>query len=606
VQSAASVQAAEPEKLPARKDVHVTREQAIIELQQQAEMARASGNGAEAMHLYDRLLAIDPANVRAQTGKTLLERERRHDESVADARKLLAASKLDAASALVRKVLIEDPRHAAALALQQELQAARLSARDEVPRLKPPVDKPVTLELRDANIRMVFEALSRATGINFILDKDIKPDTKATVFVKKARVEDAIEMVLATNGLQKKILSETNALVYPNIPAKLKDYEDLVIRSFYLTNAKAKDVGTLLKTVLKTKDIYIDDRLNMLVLRDTPQVVRIADKLIASNDLPDPEVMLDIEVLEVSRNRLQALGIQYPNQLAVIGTNGATTLEALHNVTAANVSVSPLPALNFRKEGGDTNLLANPRIRVRNNEKAKVQVGDRVPIVTTTQTANGGSSESVAYVDVGLKLEVEPRVALDDHVNIKVGLEVSSLGTKTQTKSGSVVYQIGTRNAATVLRLKDGETQVLAGLINDAERKSGSRLPGIGDIPILGRLFSTQTDQRDKTEIVLAITPRIVGNISRPDAEVVEYWSGTGTAVSDSPMINVPGAGAAGNRATGRFSGAEGLQEPLPTQDPVQVQEAVQTPEPTLEQKESSQPTLPPTENIVQPVVPAP
>ena len=167
-------------------------------------------------------------------------------------------------------------------------------------------------------------------------------------------------------------------------------------------------------------------------------------------------------------------------------------------------------------------------------------MGDKVPVITTTSTANVGISESVQYVDVGLKLDVEPRITADNYVNIKVGLEVSSLGERTVTRNGATVYTIGTRDASTVLRLKDGETQVLAGLISDDERKNASKLPGLGDIPLLGRLFANQQDQKSKTEIVLAITPRIVANIARPSAEVSEYWSGTDSVISDKPVINMP------------------------------------------------------------------
>ena len=170
----------------------------------------------------------------------------------------------------------------------------------------------------------------------------------------------------------------------------------------------------------------------------------------------------------------------------------------------------------------------------------------------------------MSYVDVGLKLEVEPRIALDDYVHIKVGLEVSSLGERTLLNNGSFVYQIGTRNANTLLRLKDGETQVLAGLISDGDRESASRVPGLGDIPIIGRLFSVQTDERAKTEIVLAITPHVVGNISRPEAEVVEYWSGTASAVSDAPMINVPGTAGAAASAPAQYQPAQPRRDPEP------------------------------------------
>jgi general secretion pathway protein D len=301
----------------------------------------------------------------------------------------------------------------------------------------------------------------------------------------------------------------------------------------------------------------------MIVMRDTPEVIRIAEKLVATNDLADPEVMLEIEVLEVSRSRMQELGINYPNQISInnlvqvptailSGSSAATlattntltsqqlTVDNFNNLTNKSLSVSPNPSLNFRKTTDDVNLISNPRIRVRNNEKAKVMVGDKVPIITTTSTANVGISENVTYLDVGLKLDVQPRITLDDFVNIKIELEVSSLGGVTTTKNGANVYTIGTRSASTQLRLKDGETQVLAGLILDDERKNASKLPGLGDIPLLGRLFGNQANKKSKTEIVLAITPRILGNISRPNAEISEYWSGTEVQINDRPQISVP------------------------------------------------------------------
>jgi general secretion pathway protein D len=292
--------------------------------------------------------------------------------------------------------------------------------------------------------------------------------------------------------------------------------------------------------ILKTKDIFVDDRLNMLVMRDTPETIRIAEKLVAANDLADPEVMLEIEVLEVSQNRLQELGIQYPNRFSVLGGTAGLTLTQLKNISSSTIGVSPNPALNIKKETGDVNLLSNPRIRVKNNEKAKVQVGDKVPIITTTSTANVGVSENVTYVDVGLKLDIEPRITLDNFVNIKVGLEVSSLGKETITTNGASVFQIGTRNASTVLRLKDGETQVLAGLLSNEERKNSNRLPGIGDIPLLGRLFANQIDRKNKTEIVLAITPRVINNLNLPNAYINEYWSGTENEILDKPNTKMP------------------------------------------------------------------
>lgn len=561
-----------------RKALRMEKESAIDELLKLAEQAKLSGNDQQAYMYYERLLELDPTNGQVEQLKQALNKDKARANKMIQARIFQEQKQYTKASELVREILIENPHSIEAVELLNEINEQSQQAKIRAPQLRPTLDKPITLELRDANIKVVFEALSRATGINFILDKDIKPDTKTTVFIRKMQVEDAIDMVLASNGLGKKPLSENSALIYPNTAAKLKDYQDLTIRSFYLTNTTAKQVAAMLKTMLKTKDIFIDERLNMIVMRDTPEVVKIAEKLVQANDMADPEVMLDIEVLEVSRTRLQELGITYPNQLAVIGANTGLTLEALrNNVTSATIGVRPNPAVNFNKNIGDVNLLSNPRIRVKNNEKAKVLVGDKVPIITTTSTANVGVAENVTYVDVGLKLDVEPRINLDNYVNIKVGLEVSSLGEKTITKNGAEVYTIGTRNANTVLRLKHGETQILAGLILDDERKSAARLPGLGDVPLLGRLFSNQTDKKSKTEIVLAITPRILSNINLPKADISEYWSGTETLILDHPKISLPSS----NSAIRSFAdialpassnGSIETQIPVPLEDASKIQ----------------------------------
>ena len=531
--------AQKPDDIKQNKNLLVTQEEAVAQLSTLANQAKAKGQYQAANDFYNRILSFLPEDPTAISGKAEIERLIIQSKKLDEVPALMANNQTEAATEIVRDVLVENPQQSQAIQLQQQIKDKTAQVKTAPPTLKPPFNKPVTLELRDANIKVVFEALSRATGINFILDKDIRPETKATIFIKQARIEDAIDLVLSSNGLQKKALSDNTALVFPNTQAKLKDYQDLMIRSFYFTNSSAKQVSVLLKTMLKTKDIFVDDRLNMLVMRDTPEIIRLAEKLVAANDLEDPEVMLEIEVLEVSRSRLQELGIVYPSQLSVLSPT-ALTLEALKKLNSSTIGVSPNPALNFKKTTGDVNLLSNPRIRVKNNEKARILVGDKVPIITTTSTANVGVSESVQYVDVGLKLDVEPRITLDDFVNIKIGLEVSSLGEKTITRNGATVYTIGTRNANTVLRLKNGETQILAGLILDDERKNASKLPGLGDIPLIGRLFSNQEDRKSKTEIVLAITPRIIGNISRPQAEISEYWSGSENRISDKPQINLP------------------------------------------------------------------
>jgi general secretion pathway protein D len=195
----------------------------------------------------------------------------------------------------------------------------------------------------------------------------------------------------------------------------------------------------------------------------------------------------------------------------------------------------PSATINLQKTDGNANLLANPRIRVRDREKAKILIGDKVPVVTTTST-NTFVTENIQYLDVGLKLEVEPDIHLRDEVGLRLSLEVSSLVSAVKTNNGSQAYQIGTRNFSSALRLKDGETQILAGLINDADRSSANRIPFIGEFPVLGRLFGSQNDSHDKTEIVLSITPHLIRNIQRQGPAAESFWSGTEASLRDRPL----------------------------------------------------------------------
>src|SRR5438477_3169120 len=293
----------------------------------------------------------------------------------------------------------------------------------------------------------------------------------------------------------------------------------------------------MIRTLVKTRDVFIDEKINLLVIKDTPAAIRLAGRLIAAQDLAEPEVMLEVEVLEVTRRRLLELGLRFPQSLAVglvgaAGTAGTVTLREWHDHKSDLVRLTftdPLFLFSLHQQDGRTNVLANPRIRVKNKEKARIHIGDRVPVITTTAAATGGFiSESVTYLEIGLKLEVEPVISLDDEVGIKVGLEVSNIVREIRSSSSNTLtYQVGTRNANTSLRLKDGETQVLAGLISDDDRRTADRVPGLGELPVAGRLFSHTSENNTRTEIVLLITPRLVRTLARPDASSVEFAAGT-------------------------------------------------------------------------------
>jgi general secretion pathway protein D len=384
--------------------------------------------------------------------------------------------------------------------------------------------------------------------------------------VRDTTLDDVVRVLLLTNQLDRKVLNENSVLVYPATQAKQREYQELVMRSFYLANADAKQTAAMIRAMVKTRDLFVDEKINLIVMRDTPDAVRLAEQLVATQDLGEPEVMLEIEVLEVASSLVQEFGVRYPDQVSVVGTNPDGTAPDPWRLSSRGLRAfvpNPVLLLNLRRSDGTTNLLANPRIRVKNRDKAKVHIGQRVPVITTTSTANVGVSSSVNYLETGLKLDVEPNIFLENEVSIKIELEVSNILEQLNV-SGTVAYRLGTRNAATTLRLKDGETQVLAGLINSEERNTFTKVPYASDLPVLGRLFRNDDLSGSRTEIVLLVTPRVVRNLQRPDTVQPQFPSGTEAVPSTLPVRLSSASGRIGMSPQAAAGPAQGAPAPAP------------------------------------------
>jgi general secretion pathway protein D len=525
---------------------------------QTGDNARASGQLDPAEAAYTRALRFDADNANARAGLDAVAKDRASQSLVLEADQLLKKGDIDAALAKAREVLQANPTQRDARAIVRKVEEQKLKAESTSPQLAAALKNTITIELRDAPVRSVFELISKRSGLNFVYDRDVPADLRVTVFVRDTSIEEVIRFVLVTSQLERRVLNPNTVLIYPNTPAKSQAYRELTVKSFYLANADVKQTANMVRSLAKTRDLYVDEKLNLLIVRDTPEAVRMVEKLIANQDLGEPEVMLEVEVLEIGHSQLAQIGVEWPGRVA-LGVQGAEGIPGQLTGTEAKnlssglfrLSVSdPLIALNLRQQAGRTNVLANPRIRVKNKEKARIHIGDKVPVITTTAGATGFVSESVNYLDVGLKLEVEPMVHLENDVGIKIGLEVSNISNEVKTGSGTIAYQVGTRNTNTTLRLRDGETQVLAGLINDEDRRSASKVPGLARLPLIGRLFSNNSDTVNKTEVVLLITPRVIRNIERPGVRLEEFNSGTeldigrggGGAPAPFPQISQPAA----------------------------------------------------------------
>jgi len=407
-------------------------------------------------------------------------------------------------------------------------------------------------------------------------NKQIKGAMEHLLSTKPAKLDgfetfqQAMEIITGMQKLGKKVLNENTIILYPKSPEKYKQYEDLFLQTFYLNKLDAKKAVNLIRTMLQVKKIYVNEEMNALVIRDTPEVVEVARKILEANDVPDAEVLLEVEVFELSKNNAETFGMalsKYSASLGVttptaqgggffsdsLGSTTTTSTTGTTTVTPPNVSnllslfafkgyngylTVPNATFNFGKTLANGETLSNPKIRVKNREKAKFNVGTRVPITTTSSPSGGGVSVNVQYVDVGVKVNAEPTIQLNNEISIKLGLEVSSILQKDTigTDQATTVVTIGTRNLDTVLSLKDGETSIIGGLIQKTKTDSKSKVFLLGDIPFLGALFTNTNDATNKTELMLAITPRIVRGVTVPENDVAAFWSGR----EDEPSANKP------------------------------------------------------------------
>ena len=505
----------DPQDTELRSALQRNQDRAINLWASRAEQALATGRIAESISWYEQATAVDAEHPRIKNLKAQYVRLDAQDKLLAQAKTALENGQYPLAQSLVNQVLSQAPDNTAARSLKLKLREFNSAITPLT--LGSAYQKPVNLEFRDAPFRSVMDGLARLTSINFVFDPDVKGDTKLTIQLKDSTLDDALKIILSMLQLERKILSENSLLIYPGTPEKQKQHQEFISKSFYLMNANVAQTQALIRTIAKTKDLFVDERLNMIVVRDTPEVIRLVERLVESIDIAEPEVMLEVEVMEVSSSRLEALGLQWPSSISYGLDSSVKEIVNGQTGLAARIANPGLVA-TLKATATSSDTLANPRLRVRNREKAKIMIGDKLPVFSSTSTANVGISSSVSYLDVGLKVEVEPSVLLDNDVVLRISLEMSSVTGTVTNSQGATGYQIGSRQASSSIRLRDGETQVFAGLIRDEDSKSISGLPGLARLPLLGRLFGVHSDGKNKSELVLFITPRVIRNLALPDS----------------------------------------------------------------------------------------
>jgi len=425
------------------------------------------------------------------------------------------------------------------------------------PQLNPASNEPITLTFtRDTPVKDIYRALGNAFGINILFDQAVKDD-RITIDLHDVTAQTALERVMQAANHFYKVLDEKTIIVVPDNPQARRDYEDLVIQTFYLSNGDAEQVTNVVRTMIEARNVFPLKALNAITIRDTADKVRIAEKIIQANDKAKSEVVVDVELVQLDLNKVRemgmaiALGKSSPTPFTT-GSDGKRTtfaggtLSEITNLVGSlndirnNVTFAiPTASYALLKSIGNSELLANPELRISEGEKATLHIGNRIPVPVTTVAGytpggqTGGNQlvtpyTSFQYQDVGIKVGIEPRVHHNREVTLKLTVEVSNQG-PTVSFAGQDQPTFATRTIESTIRLKDGETNFLAGLIQSTKTEGNDKTPFLGDLPFIGRFFTKTKNTEDRTDLVLTMTPHIIRIPDITEEDLAPMWVGTGT-----------------------------------------------------------------------------
>ncbi len=532
----------------------------------QALMAEQKENWDEAVLRYIEAVRNDPDNIQYKAG-LLRAKVQAGQAHVRKGKQFRDAGVLERALLEYRQAIELDPSNQYAEAelrkIADELKAVRDTGQKprsiaemkkrskgsvaQPPVLNPKSSQPIDLIFsKPASVMDIYRALGRAFGVNVLFDPKLK-DQEITIELAGVTAQTGFETVMRTVGHFYKVIDETTVIIADDNPQNRRNYEDQVIQTFFLDNAEVKDVMTMVRSLISAKYVAANEQLNAIVLRDSADKVKVAEQIILANDKAKAEVVVDIELMQINTSKLQDLGMSLSsNQITSSltfgngGTGEGTTapvirLSDLEFINQNNWALTlPNFVFDFLKTSGDAQALAQPKLRITEGEKASLVIGDRVPIPTTsfnTQNAGGAGGivpvTSFQYQDVGIKIEVEPRVHHNEEVTLKVKIEVSNIAEYITGSGGAPQPVIGTRTIESNIRLKDGETNFLAGLIRTDQSKSDTGVPGLSDLPILGRLFTKSKTDNRRTDIVLTLTPHVIRRAAIEAEDLVPIWVGT-------------------------------------------------------------------------------
>ncbi len=507
-------------------------------------------------------LALERAKLRASQehafkARTLAGAER-YEEALGEYQ---IASELNPSDALVEEAL-RDVRQK----LRTKIAVTRngkteLESLIERSRMLPPpgLDLPADAKLPDslvfssASSRNVFRSIAQFAGLNVVFDAGFR-DEIINADLRKMTLADALTSVTASTRTFYRVSAQRTITIIPDTAAKRREYEESVVQTLYLSNADMKEVIDLLRIVVDVRQVTGMTAINAVALQDTPEHIAAAARLITAIDKARPEVVIDVELLEVDRTRLREFGLQIasPGSPGISGSvdvnREGLTLQDLSNLTRADVFVTGVPGIYYRllKSDNNTRILANPQLRTSEGIAAQAKFGEEVPVPVTVfaPIASGGINQqpitSFNYRNIGVNIDITPRTHHDDEVSLTLRIELSSIsGTGSGATAGLPTF--ASRQITSTIRLKDGQTNMLAGLIRDEERTVLDGVPGLSDLPFVGRLFARNRKESIQTDIILTLTPHIVRTLDITEADLRPFRLGRGTSEGPVTPVERPG-----------------------------------------------------------------
>jgi general secretion pathway protein D len=563
----------------------------------QADVEMQRGNLDTAIAYYQQALLEDPGNTEAKIKLTVakLQASQQHERTgvalmeAGDYQRavleLQLAVRLDTANEMaVRKLGAAQ----ALLVEQQRAEDAQLTATERaaqeaaeapsvVPQLAPLVSGPISFDLRDIAVTEVYRTLAEVAGLNVIFEPTLADDV-TTFQVSDTTFEDALRVLTTANRHFTKVLSPNTFMVVPDDITKRREYADQVMRTFYLSNALASTVDSQIRTLLATNLVVSNAELNTVTVRDTPEAIKLIEKLVATADKAVGEILLEVEILEVSSEAVANYGLAlepFGGQAYVAqgtgedGGNVGLALSQIGSLTSADVFVT-IPSLfyQFLRTTTDFKLVAQPKLRAREGETTTLLIGERVPVVTTTfnpQATVGGNIvpvSSTAYEPTGIQLSVLPRVHFNGEITLEIEISVSAVTATATVASVGDLPVFTTRQVSGSIRLKDGETNVIAGLLQDNDIRRRRGIIGLDNVPGLGDALSDTESTTDQTDIVISITPHLLRAAEITAEDMTPVYVGTQQAITGGTFGASAGGGGVGTIRAGTPGAAGGGQDP--------------------------------------------